>query len=736
MLCKLAWGNVRRAGRDYLVYLLTLTLAVTVFYAFNTISVQVDLAGVTAQNAGMGEALGGIISGLTVFLAVVMGFLMVYANNFIMKRRKKEFGLYQVLGMSKGQVARIMTFETLFVSMAALALGIVCGLALSQLMVFFTASLFKTQIADFHFFFSFGAFVMTVGCLAAIFLVTLVFNLRVVARAKIIDLMSAGRTNEAIKTRNPWVSAIIFLAGLAAIVVAYVRLLHDGLPYEGTPEGMQAFGITTAIVVVGTILFFYGLSGFLLKALQAARGLYWRGLNMVTLRQLSAKVNTVSLSMAVIAMILFLAITSVTTGMSLASTMNNTVERGTPVDYTRCLVYWSADVVDEMNAEAAQEALDGEHVTRYAVADGPVDMMEASAGDTVDPDTADAHPFDLASIAGASVQVDTYDSTPRGADKPVLTLWDLCRLVHMDLPAGTETSDMTTLGLAVMTESNYNDYLRFRGMEPIELGENGYTITSDMGATVNDVYNKVLGDRVELTIGGRALRPVQDRVPEDASTFQNVMMGMNSGTIVLPDDLVAALDLPLYMSYLMVDYADDVSVSEGDAYIDAYRTYGDVVNAVGESVAGWGVEATRTTTYQGVDSMNGLISYLAIYIGFVLVVACAAILTIQQLSGVSDASKNYRILSELGTSVREIYHSVLVQQTIFFVFPIVVGIAHSIVALSVIIELVALFGGMTIGGMVGITTLIFLIAYGGYFCVTYVMGRGIVRDAIRTRHAA
>ena len=749
MLCKLAWGNVRRAGRDYLVYLLTLTLAVTVFYAFNTISVQVDLAGVTAQNAGMGETLGGIISGLTVFLAVVMGFLMVYANNFIMKRRKKEFGLYQVLGMSKGQVARIMTFETLFVSMAALALGIVCGLALSQLMVFFTASLFKTQIADFHFFFSFGAFAMTVGCLAAIFLVTLVFNLHVVARAKIIDLMSAGRQNEAIKTRNPWVSAVIFLVGLAAIVVAYVRLLHDGLPYDGTPEGMQTFGITTAIVVVGTILFFYGLSGFLLKALQSARGLYWHGLNMVTLRQLAAKVNTVSLSMAVIAMILFLAITSVTTGMSLASTMNSTVERGTPVDYTRCLVYWSADVVDEMNAEVqAQEAHDAgapsdaeavadrSDASRYAMADDPIDMMQASAGDTVDPDTADARPFDLASIAGASVQVDTYDSIPRGADKPVVTLWDLCRLVHMDLPAGTETSDMTTLGLAVMTESNYNEYLRFRGMEPIELGENGYTITSDMGATVNDIYNKVLAEGVELTIGGRALRPVQDSVPEDASTFQNAMMGMNSGTIVLPDDLVASLDLPPYISYLMVDYADDVSVGEGDAYIGAYRTYGDVTNAAGESVAGWGVEATRTTTYQSVDSMNGLISYLAIYIGFVLVVACAAILTIQQLSGVSDASRNYRILSELGTSVREIYHSVFVQQTIFFVFPVVVGIAHSIVALSVIIKLVALFGGMTIGGMVGITTLIFLIAYGGYFCVTYVMGRGIVRDAIRTRHAA
>ena len=729
MLCKIAFGNVRRAGKDYLVYLLTLTLAVTVFYAFNTISVQVDIAGVSAQNNGVGELLGSVISGLTVFLALVMGFLMVYANNFIMKRRKKEFGLYQVLGMGRGQVSAIMALETLFVSGAALVLGLLLGLALSQLMVFFTASLFKTQIADFHFFFSLGAFVTTVGCLVAIFLVTLIFNLRVVGRARIIDLMSASRQNETVKTRNPWISAAVFLVGLAAIIVAYVRLLHDGLPYDGQPEAMSAFLVTTLIVVAGTILFFFGLSGFLLRVLQSARGLYWRGLNMVTMRQLAAKVNTVSFSMAVIAMILFLAITSVTTGMSLADTMNNTVERGTPVDYTRCLVYWGSRSVGEMNDNAAYYGND----TRYAVADGPVDMMEAGKNDVMEPGTPDAQPFDLASIAGEWVQVDTFDSTPRGADRPVVTLPELCDAVDMPLPAGTETSDMTTLGLAVMTESNYNEYLRFHGMEPIDLGESGYAITSDMGATVNDVYNKVLAEGVELTICGRTLKPAQDRVPEDASTFQNAMMGMNSGTIVLPDDLVAALDLPPYYSYLMVDYANGVSTEEGDAYVEAYRTYGDVVNDAGESIAGWGTEATRTYTYESTDTMNGLISYLAIYIGFVLVVACAAILTIQQLSGVADAGANYRILAELGTSTKEISHSVLAQQTVFFLFPLLMGVAHSIVALSVIIELVALFGGLTIEGTVGITGLIFVVGYGGYFFVTYLMSKGMVRDFVRVR---
>ena len=317
MLCKLAWGNVRRAGKDYLVYLLTLTLAVSVFYAFNTISIQVDFV---SMEEALSQLLGGIFSGLTLFLAAVMGFLMVYANGFIMKRRKKEFGLYQVLGMSRGQVARVMALETAIVSGAALVLGILFGVGVSQLMTFFTASIFKTQIANFHFFFSMQAFTLTVGCLLVIFLVTLAFNLLVVGRTSIIDLMSAGRKNEAIKTRNPMLSAVIFVLGAVLIGVAYYRLLRDGLPVDAPANEMDAamaqFSLTTGIVVAGTILLFFGLSGFLLRVLQSAKGLYWRGLNMFTLRQLSAKVNTVSFSMAMISMILFLAITSVTGGVT------------------------------------------------------------------------------------------------------------------------------------------------------------------------------------------------------------------------------------------------------------------------------------------------------------------------------------------------------------------------------------------------------------------------------------
>ena len=727
MLCKLAWGNVRRAGKDYLVYLLTLTLAVTVFYAFNTISVQADLV---LEEEGMPELLGSIMLGLTVFLAVVMGFLMVYANNFIMKRRKKEFGLYQVLGMSRGQVSRVMAMETAIVSGGALALGIVLGVGFSQVMTFFTASLFKTQIRDFHFFFSVPAFLITVGCLVAIFLVTLVFNLGVVRRAKIIDLMSAGRKNEAIKTRNPIVSAAIFILGTVLIGIAYFRLLRDGLPVDSAPSeidaAMNQFILTTGIVVAGTILFFFGLSGFLLKALQGARSLYWHGLNMFTVRQLSAKVNTVSFSMAIISMILFLAITSVTGGMSIASVMNTSVERSTIADYSRVVMYLGENVVNDPTHT-------GDVPMRLATE--PMDIMELSRSNVIDKGTSEERPFDLAGILGSHVQVETYDSRPIGTELPLVSLNDLAAAVDMPMPKGTNSSNASMMGLMVMKESDYNRYLDFRGKEHVDLGDDGYLITSDMGESVNKIYNADMREGVEVELGGRTLRPVADHVDEAASSFFNSSMGSNSGTIVVPDELVDASGLPLYASYFLGDYREGLTYDETEGYVRQDRSWDQILNADGSESAIWGLEATRAQSYESMNSMNGLISYLAIYIGFVLVVACAAILTIQQLSGVADSGKNCRILSELGTSNREIMRSVLVQQAIFFVFPLLMGVAHSFVALQVVIEIVALFGHMSIDGTVGVTCGIFLLCYGGYFAVTYVMSKGIVQDSIRLRHA-
>ena len=739
MLCKLAWGNVRRAGRDYLVYLLTLTLGVTVFYAFNTISMQVDIAGIDEE--GLAQVMGSMLGDLTYFLAGVMAFLMVYANNFIMKRRKKEFGLYQVLGMGRGRVATIMALETVIVSVVAFVAGIVLGVGLSQLMTFFTASLFKTQIANFHFFFSMHAFNLTLACMLVMFVLTLLLNLRAVRRTKLIELMGAERRNETIKTRNPWIAIVIFAVGVVLVGVAYYRLLRDGFPLTATDsklqEAMNQFGITTAMVTVGTFALFWGLSGMLIKLLQSLRGVYWRGLNMFTVRQLAAKVNTVCFSMGVIAMILFLAITSVTCGMSIASVMNENLERYNPADMSQTYVYYTPDTLDYY-----KEYVNPSEADRMVLADSTVDLYSAWHGDPWHGDRKDksadnndetGKKVNIADVAGEHVQIDSYLSYPLGGSNPSVIPSEMCKTMGEKLPKAFEGSNADMTGLSVTPASQYNKLRQMMGEEPVSIGRDQYLLTCDMGGELVDLYTKYMAGGHALTLGGHTLKPATDKSDEDTAAIANSAMGSNGGTVVVADELLSQLNLQPYSSSLLVNYKQGMDTTEADESIK--YTVLDNLLVDGKEPGSWGIFITRSEMYAQAAQMNGLISYLAIYIGFVLVVACAAILSIQQLSNMADGSRSYRVLAQIGCDDRQIRHSVMAQQAVLFLFPLAVGLAHSFVALKVIIELVSIFGNMSIGGTVGLTCAIFLAAYGGYFLVTYLMSAGMVQAAIATRYS-
>lgn len=733
MLCKLAWGNVRRAGRDYLVYLLTLTLGVTVFYAFNTVSMQVDIAGIDEE--GLAQVMGSMLGDLTYFLAGVMAFLMVYANNFIMKRRKKEFGLYQVLGMGRGRVATIMALETVIVSVVAFVAGIVLGVGLSQLMTFFTASLFKTQIANYHFFFSVHAFNLTLACMLVMFVLTLLLNLRAVRRTKLIELMGAERRNESIKTRNPWIAIAIFAVGVVLVGVAYYRLLRDGFPLTATDsklqEAMNQFGITTAMVTVGTFALFWGLSGMLIKLLQSLRGVYWRGLNMFTVRQLAAKVNTVCFSMGVIAMLLFLAITSVTCGMSIANVMNENLERYNPVDVSQTYVYYTPDTLDYYK----EYVNPSDEADRMVPADTTVDLYPAWHGRDSSADNNDetGKKVDIADVAGEHVQIDSYLSYPFGSSNPSVTPSEMCKIMGEKLPKAFGGSNADTMGLFVTPASQYNKLRQMMGEEPVHIGHDQYLLTCDMAGELVDLYTKYMAGGHALTLGGHTLKPATDKSDEDTAAIANSAMGSNPGTVVVADELLSQLNLQPYSSSLLVNYKQGMDTTEADESIK-YTLLDDLL-VDGKKPGSWGTFITRSGMYTQAAQMNGLISYLAIYIGFVLVVACAAILSIQQLSNVADGSRSYRVLAQIGCDDRQIRHSVMAQQAVFFLFPLAVGLAHSFVALKVIIELVSIFGNMSIGGTVGLTCAIFLAAYGGYFLVTYLMSAGMVQAAIATRYS-
>ncbi|SFX06341.1 ABC transporter permease [Olsenella sp. kh2p3] len=684
MLAKLAFGNMRKLLHDYAVYFLTLVLGVAVFYAFNTMSVQGDFL-----RGDVGETLsqvGQILDGLTVFLAVILGFLMVYANNFLMRRRKKELGLYQVLGMRTGQVNVVLALETLLVAAVSFGVGIALGVLVSQVLLFVTARMFATTVQHFSFFFSTDAFMLTLACFGVIFVVMMLFNWITLRRVRLIDLMSSARQNEKQFVRRLPLSIVLTAAGLVLMGVAYWRLIRDGFPMDNSMQG--GFIITTVMVAVGTFVFFYGLAGTLTALLTHMRGFYWRDLHMFTTRQIASRVNTTALSMGVIALILFLAMTAMTTGMSICNTLNAMAEKGTP--YSASISVLPTDPVAD-----------------------PIDLEAEVAKVGVDLSAVGSHATVRIAVVPSELEGDTS------------TLQRISELTGETIPKGFEHAMVGE----VVSLSDFNAVRALLGMEPVSLDEGQYLLLCNMDQ-VEPFVNGGLEKGFSVTVGAATLTPARTTVIDDASAvLQDNGLGANPGTFVVADDLAASL--PTYQQVVDVMYAGPTE--EGDAALKGLEER--LGDSLGERSALTTVDTVTSVLADGTTT-TGLISYMAIYIGFVLVIACAAILAIQQLSNASDSAGSYRTLSELGCSERLIFGSLRAQVAIAFVLPLAVGLSHSLCAISVVNELVSAFGysdaldGMTLG------LVLFALVYGGYLALTYRMAHGIVRSAVRTTRRA
>ena len=302
MFSKLALENVTRSLRDYSVYFLTLTFGVCIFYVFNSMDAQYVMESLKGGN-NIARAIIQLIDVISVFVSVVLAFLILYANSFMVRRRKKELGTYLLLGMGTGAISGLLFLETLLIGLLSLGVGLALGVFLSQFISVFTASLFAISIPEFHFVFSPRALGKTVLYFGVIFLVVMCFNSLSVSRCKLLDLLQAGKRNQELKVKNLGVSAVLFVVGAVLLGIAYAMLLCRGILRVDT-----LFFVMLALGTAGTLLFFLSLSGFLLRVCQANKKLYYKGLNMFILRQFNSRINSTYVSMTVICLMLLLAI--------------------------------------------------------------------------------------------------------------------------------------------------------------------------------------------------------------------------------------------------------------------------------------------------------------------------------------------------------------------------------------------------------------------------------------------
>ncbi|NOW05518.1 putative ABC transport system permease protein [Clostridium beijerinckii] len=327
MYFKLAFGNIKKSYRDYTIYFLTLILAVCIFYSFNSIDSQKALFDIKSSNANYIEKLTVTMSYFSMFVSVILGSLILYANNFLIKKRKKELGIYMTLGMGKRKISKILVTETSMVGAISLVAGLILGIAASQVLSTLILKLFDVSMDEYRFTVSINAIEKTILYFGIMFLLVVIFNVFVVSKYKIIDLLAADRKNEKMRFKNPYIYLVAFLLSIVSLAAVYKFLLKIGIDTWN-----PMFKPALIISVISTVLFFFSLSGVILYFLNKNKKVYFKGVNIFVIKQVNSKFNTHFLSMSVICLMLFTTILVLSTGIGLKKNYEAGLEKITPFD--------------------------------------------------------------------------------------------------------------------------------------------------------------------------------------------------------------------------------------------------------------------------------------------------------------------------------------------------------------------------------------------------------------------
>ena len=209
-LFKLSLANMKKSIKDYAIYFFTLILGVSLFYIFNAIDSQTAMLRISSDMRTIIKLAADMMSYVSVFVVFVLGFLIIYASRFLMKRRNKEFALYLLLGMGKRKVSLILFSENLIIGIISLVIGLIAGIGLSQLTSVFVAKMFSADMSEFTFVFSKSSCLKTMLYFAIIYVIVILFNTVVINKCKLIDLLYGSKKSEKIKLKNIWLSVIIF----------------------------------------------------------------------------------------------------------------------------------------------------------------------------------------------------------------------------------------------------------------------------------------------------------------------------------------------------------------------------------------------------------------------------------------------------------------------------------------------------------------------------------------------
>lgn len=343
MLYKLSISNIKKSFKDYAIYFVTLILGVCIFYIFNSIDSQTAMLAISERQDEIIELLVQLLSYVSVFVSCILGFLIIYASRFLIKKRKKEFGIYMILGMSKRKISLLLLIETFLIGLISLAVGLLVGIALSQVTSIFIANLFEADMTKFTFSFSKDATIKTMLYFGIIYFIVMIFNTIIISKNKLINLLQASKKQEIIKIKNPIVCIILFVISVIMLGAAYY-MVTKGFT-ELTRRSVRILLLPVSLGGIGTILFFYSAAGMILKILSRCHKLYYNNLNTFVFKQISSKINTMVISISIICLMLFFTLCLLSSAFTITNYFNKSINKYAPVDF-QLIGYYDDELKD------------------------------------------------------------------------------------------------------------------------------------------------------------------------------------------------------------------------------------------------------------------------------------------------------------------------------------------------------------------------------------------------------
>lgn len=684
MLFKISLKNIRKSLKDYTVYFFTLILGVAIFYVFNAIDSQSVMLDVRANMMDIIKLMNDMLSGVSVFVSCILGFLIIYASRFLIKRRNKEFGIYLTLGMSKRKISAILFFETLLIGIVSLVAGLVIGTILSQFMSVIVANMFDADMTKFKFIFSMKACIKTLIYFAIMYVLVMIFNTFSISRCKLIDLLNAGKKTEKVTMKNPIICTIVFVIGVGILSYAYWMVTRG----VESINIINKIGVPIALGCVATFLIFWSVSGFMIRIFTSIKSVYYKGVNSFVLRQFCSKINTTVFSTTVICIMLFITISVLSAALSMKDSLSKDLDSMCPVDVQ--LAKYSYDAMSEAYA------------TSQNMNEKDREMLEDSKLSIIE--TLNNSGFDAQKYFKDVVEYNIYNTG--------LTVKDTLGDINTD-----DYQFMADAIMPVMTIGDYNSVARLYGNSTYELNDDEYIIVADYKNMVM-IRNQALKKGIILSVNGKEYKP---RYNECKDGFVQIgVQNMNDGILVVPDNAVKPQQVR--NMGLSADYRADTKEERYSIETQLDNLMKNL--SFKKSFISWN---SRIELAESSVGLGALVTFIALYLGIIFLISSAAILALRELSDSADNKERYGMLRKLGVDERMIDMALFKQIGIFFAFPLILALIHSVFGIKFINIILATMGMSSMAASIGLTLAFVAVIYGGYFLITYLCSRSIIR---------